>query len=36
MPTPILRKVSHNRLMPNIPATPPKPTMAAVEMKVAP
>jgi hypothetical protein len=32
----MLNTVSHSRLMPNMPATPPKPTMAEVLMKVAP
>jgi hypothetical protein len=36
MPTPMLKTVSQIRLMPKSPATPPKPTMAEVEMKVAP
>ncbi len=36
IPTKMLQKVSHRRLIPNIPATPPNPTMALVEMKVAP
>jgi hypothetical protein len=36
MPTAILKNVTQRRLRPNSPATPPKPTMAEVEMKVAP
>jgi len=36
MPTKIFRNASHSRLIPNTPAAPPKPTMALVEMKVAP
>jgi len=36
MPMKMFRKVSHRRLMPNRPATPPNPTMADVLMNVAP
>ena len=35
-PTKIFKNTSHSIPIPYLPATPPKPTIAAVEMKVAP
>jgi hypothetical protein len=35
-PKKMFANVSQSRLMPNMPATPPKPTIALVEMNVAP
>ena len=36
IPIRILRNASHSIPIPYLPATPPKPTIAAVEIKVAP